>query len=61
MEEATSGGALAIMANYGISAEGFEAPAWPTYGSRLFYQGAVALSDLLEMYQSLFGNEGARC
>ncbi len=49
------------MANYGISAEGFEAPAWPTYGSRLFYQGAVALSDLLEMYQSLFGNEGARC
>src|SRR5439155_4406373 len=51
--EETEGEALAMLARYGISTEGFEAPTWLTYGSRLFYEGAVAIPDLLELYRSL--------
>jgi hypothetical protein len=52
-EEETAGEALSMMARYGISTEGWEAPAWLTYGSRFFYEGAVATPDLRELYRSL--------
>ena len=54
--EATEVEALAMMARYGISTEGWAAPAALTYGSRLFYQGAVAVPDVMELYRSQSGN-----
>jgi hypothetical protein len=51
--ETSESEALAMMERYGISTEGWEASGWVTYGSQLFYHGAVAGPELRALYRAL--------
>jgi len=60
-EEASAEEALRNLADLGASSEGWAAPAWFTYGTGAFYEGAVATPDFIEMGRSWSERSSCQC